>query len=145
MINPKTYPKSSFWSKTDTILLTFLILGSGLVLADDLESFLVTVAISAVVFGLYFGVNWLVKTKLYKSEIAVEVSLDKSKKTIQIGDKKIKFGQIQKVYTSHLRRIGWRFVIQTTKTKIKFILPEQKELLIDLKEVLEAEVFAKNS
>jgi|694.fasta_scaffold112153_4 hypothetical protein len=141
----KTYPKSSFWSKTDTILLTFLILGSGLALADDLESFLVTVAISAAVFGLYFGVNWLVKTKLYKSEIAVEVSLDKSKKTIQIGNQKIKFGQIQKIHTNHLRRIGWRFVIQTEKTKIKFILPEQKEVLTDLKEVLEVEVFAKNT
>lgn len=139
----KTYPKSSFWSRTDTVLLLFLIIGSGIAIADNLQTFGVTIALSTGIFGLYFGVNWLVKTRLYKQEIGVEVSLDETKKIIQIGSKKIKFSQIQSVQKNYLRRIGWRFNIQTKAGKNRFILPDQKQFLVDLKEVLPESVFAK--
>ncbi len=141
----KTYPKSSFWSQTDTVLLLFLIFGSGVAIADNLETFGVTVLLSAAIFGLYFGVNWLVKTRLYKQEIGIEVNLDVAKKILQIGEKKIKFSQIKLVQKNYLRRIGWRFTIETKSEKIRFILTDQKELLADLKEILPVEVFSKKN
>lgn len=141
----KTYPKSSFWSQTDTVLLLFLIFGSGVAIADNLETFGVTVLLSAAIFGLYFGVNWLVKTRLYKQEIGIEVNLDVAKKILQIGEKKIKFSQIKLVQKNYLRRIGWRFTIETKSEKIRFILTDQKEFLADLKEILPVEVFSKKN
>ena len=140
----KLYPKSSFWSKTDTFLLLFLVFGGGLVLADDLESFLVTVATGGVVFGLYFGINWLVKNKLYKDEIGMEVRLDKSKKILLVDDHKIKLSAIEKIHKNYLRRIGWRFAIQTKNKKTKFILSDARDILKDLKELLPEEVFVKS-
>ena len=87
----------------------------------------------------------MVKTRLYKQEIGIEVNLDVAKKILQIGEKKIKFSQIKLVQKNYLRRIGWRFTIETKSEKIRFILTDQKELLADLKEILPVEVFSKKN
>jgi hypothetical protein len=49
------------------------------------------------------------------------------------------------VQKNYLRRIGWRFTIETKSEKIRFILTDQKELLADLKEILPVEVFSKKN
>jgi hypothetical protein len=135
------YRKSSFWSNQDWILYLFIVFGGGLVFATNFNTFLLSVVILGLSFGLYFGVNVFTKKQLYNTEIALELGLDEHKKILQIGNKKIKFGSIKKIKFWYIYRIGWKMTVVTKDKTLAIISPDVKVVVLKLQNILEEKIF----